>query len=346
MKSILSISLLATLAVMLSACGHNVSMETTVHEDGSLDKTIVLETGDTTRNFVGIGTETGWKMTTMLREDSSKEKKEENRKWNVIYQKSFTSSDEANNELSTKSDSLFRITSKFEKKFRWFYTYLYYSDTYHTLNRMDFLPTDYLTQEDYAFIERLPAEGKIISKADSLFLSDLHKRIFDVYGIRAIYEAHYDLDVTLIKESGLENRWIDSLQKHKDNIFRRFAEQQGGPEDFMYKAMDSLGIPIQYDKMRNRYDELYKQEEAKTNFINHASEGKYTHVINMPWQVLRTNADSVSDNRLQWNPPSIKFLLKDHTMYAEVRKINLWAFAVSVLVLIFTGYLFWRGKQL
>jgi len=325
-------------------------METTVHEDGSLDKTIVLETGDTTRNFLDIGTETGWKMTTLLIEDSTKEKKDSNRKWNVIYQKNFNSSDAANAELATKSDSLFRVSSKFEKRFRWFYTYLYYSDTYHTINRMDLPPTDYITQEDYAFIERLPAEGKIISKADSFYLSELHKRIFDVYGLRAIYEQHYDLDLVLIKESGLEDRWTDTLHKNKENMFKWLIDHQDVPEgdvpyDFMYKAMDSLGIPIPYDKMRNRFDELYEQADAKTNFINHASEGKYTHVINMPWQVVRTNADSVSGNRLQWNPPSIKFLLKDYTMYAEAKKINLWAVAVSVLVLIFTGYLLWRRRQ-
>lgn len=344
MKSILNILLLIALIVGLSACGHNVSMETTVHEDGSLDKTIVLEVVDTTRNFLGIGSAGGWKMNAHLIEDSTKEKSEANKKWSVTYQRTFASSEEANAELETPSDTLFRVSSKFDKKFRWFYTYLYYADTYRTINRMTMSPEDFLTPEDYAFIDRLPAEGQTISKADSFYLSELHKRIFDVYGIRAIYEAYYDLDVRLIKESGLENRWIDTLKRHKESIYAHLVKKQDVPEDFMYKAMDSLGIPFPFDKMRARYDELYKQEDAKTNFINHANEGKYIHVINMPWTVVRTNADSVSGNRLQWNPPAIKFLLKDYTMYAEVRKVNLWAFAVSAVVLFFTGYLFWRRR--
>jgi hypothetical protein len=99
------------------------------------------------------------------------------------------------------------------------------------------------------------------------------------------------------------------------------------------------------EKMRSRYDELYKREEAKTDFINHASEGKYTHVINMPWSVVRTNADSVAGKQLTWRPPSIKFLLKDHTMYAEARKMNVWAFVVSALVIVFTGYLLLRRRS-
>jgi hypothetical protein len=345
MKFILNILLLVALIVGLSACEHKVSMETTVHEDGSLDKTIVLEVEDTTRNFLGIGGESGWNVKTRLIEDSAKEKREDaKKKWSVTYQKKFTSSEEANADLATPSDSLFRISSTFDKKFRWFYTYLYYADTYKTINRMTLPPNDYVVQEDYAFIDRLPAEGQTISKADSFYLSEMHKRIFDVYGIRAIYEAHYDLDVRLIKESGLENRWIDTLRKHKESIYGYLNRKQDVPDDFMYKAMDSLGIPFPFNKMRAQYDELYRQEDAKTNFINHANEGKYMHVINMPWTIVGTNADSVSGNRLIWNPPSIKFLLKDYTMYGEARKVNFWAFLISAAVLFFTGYLFWRRR--
>ena len=344
MKSIRSIASLFIIVMAFSACEHKVYMETTVHEDGSLDKTVVLETGDTTKNFMGIGTGSGWTMTTHAIEDTTNKNKDD-KKWNVTYQKSFASAEEVNAALSAPSDTLFRVSSKFDKKFRWFYTYLYYSDTYHTINRMTLPPDDYVAQEDYAFIERLPAEGTTISKADSLYLTELHKKIFDIYGVRAIYEAHYALNEKLIRESGLENRWIDTLKKHKENIYQRLVKNENVPEDFMYKSMDSLGIPFPIQKMRARYDELYKREDAKTNFINYSSEGKYTHVINMPWTIVRTNADSVSGSRLQWNPPAIKFLLKDHTMYAEARKVNYWAFGVSLLVLGFTGYLFARKSR-
>jgi hypothetical protein len=201
---------------------------------------------------------------------------------------------------------------------------------------------DYLTREDFGFIERLPAEGQVITKADSLYLSRLQEKIFDVYGLRAIYESYYQMNEKLILESGLDERWLDTLKKHKENLYHQLADKKDLPEDFIYKAMDSLGIPFPYDKMRNRYDELYEREDAVTSFINHASEGKYTHIINMPWDVVRTNADSIYDKRLQWNPPSIKFLLNDYSMYAESRKINLWAVLVSVAIVVVSASLLWR----
>lgn len=345
MKIVLSAFLLAFLLMTISACEHNLSMETTVYENGTLDKTIILETADTTQNFLGIGAENGWKLTIdLIEEDTNSNKGTKSKKWKVKYEKPFTSAQQASEELATPSDSLFRVSSKFEKNFKWFYTYLYYSDTYHAINRMSYPMDDYITREDYAFIDRLPAEGQVVSKADSLYLSRLQEKIFDVYGLRAIYESYYQMNEKLIRESGLDERWLDTLKRHKENLYRQLADKKDLPEDFIYKAMDSLGIPFPYDKMRNRYDELYKREDAITSFINHASEGKYTHIINMPWSIVRTNADSVSDKRLQWNPPSIKFLLKDYTMYAESRKINLWAIIVSIVVVVFSVYLFWRRK--
>jgi hypothetical protein len=344
MKIALSVSLLALLVLTISACEHHVSMETTVYENGTIEKTIELELEDTTQNFLGIGAESGWKTTTTLMEDDKSDKKEADKKWKVRFEKTFTSAQQATAELAATSDSLFRVSSKFEKSFRWFYTYLNYSDTYHAINRMNYPMDDYITPEDISFIDRLPAEGKLISKADSLYLNRLHEKIFDIYGLRAIYESYYQMNEKLIRESGLEERWLDTLKIHKERLFRQLADKKDLPEDFIYKAMDSLGIPFPYDKMNNRYDELHQKEEAVTSFINHASEGKYTHIINMPWNVIRSNADSISDKRLQWNPPSIKFLLNDYTMYAEARRLNGWAILVSVAVVGFSVYLFWRRR--
>jgi hypothetical protein len=344
MKAIFNFFLATLLIISISACEHNVSMETTVHEDGTIDKIITLETGDTVKNFLGIGPATGWKLTASRMEDSTQEKVKDEKKWKSKFEKTFASAQQANEELASPSDSLFRISSKFEKQFKWFYTHLYYSDTYHSINRMSYPSDDYFTPEDFAFIDRLPAEGEIISKADSLYLSRLHDKIFDVYGLRAIYEEHYQLSQTLISESGVESQWLDTLKRHKENLFRHLADKKDVPEDFMFKAIDSLIIPFPTDKMRSRYDELYALEDAKTSFINHASEGKYTHVINMPWSIVNSNADSVAGNQLRWSPPSIKFLLKDYTMYAEARRVNYWAVALSVLLVIFTIYLFVRKK--
>lgn len=346
---ILPLLVLATLA----SCDHNVSMETTVREDGRLDKVIVFENKDSSKNIMGLTDKKDWKKSVIYKADTvidqdtvgQETRSVSHGEYTTTFRKSFASAEEANAELAVPNDSIFQVTSKFKKKFKWFYTYIYYSETYHSLNRMDLKPDDYLTPEDYAFIDRLPAEGKEISKADNFYLSELNNRIFDVYGMRAFYEEYFALTRQLIKENNLEDRWTDTLNIHKEDIFELLENKKDLPEDFLLGVMDSLSIPLDYKKAKVQHDLLYRKLSAKTNFITTANDGKYINRINMPWTVVNSNADSTAGNTLVWAPPSIKFLLKDYTMYGECRKLNWWAVIVSVLIIGLTGYLFIRKRN-
>lgn len=346
MKSTSFIIVLLLAVVFLSSCEHDVITETTVHPDGSLDKIFMLEF-DSARSarsdifllgggwhFERVSSETGKGI------DSAKTAKVFNR-----FSQKFKSAEEANLVLAHPADTLFSITSSFEKKFRWFYTYIYYAETYHALNHMKLKPDDYFTPEDYAFIDRLPAEGKKISKADNFYLDQLNTRIFDIYGMTAFYEEYFELTLKLLEENNLEARWIDTLKNHKENIFELLENKKDLEDDFMLHVLDSLHFPIRPDEARARYEVISKAFESKINFITTAHDGKYVNRINLPWDVIKTNADSVSGNSLIWAPPSIKFLLKDYTMYGECRKLNWWAVIVSILMVGFTGYLFIRKRN-
>ena len=50
-------------ALLFSSCEHPMTMETDVHEDGTLDKTLTFEKGDSsliTNNIFGIDSTKGW----------------------------------------------------------------------------------------------------------------------------------------------------------------------------------------------------------------------------------------------------------------------------------------------
>jgi hypothetical protein len=339
----LGISFFALL--IFASCDHNVSMETTVKEDGSLEKVFTFENKDSARNIMGLTGNNGWEKSVQLKEqpDSAKATSKE---FISVFKKSFASAEAANAELAVPNDSVFQVTSKFEKKFRWFYTYILYSDTYHSLNRMNLKPDDYLVPEDYTFIDRLPAEGKKISKADNFYLSELNKRIFDIYGTKAFYEEYFGLNLQLIKNNKLENRWIDTMNVHKEDIFELLENKKDIDDHYILTVMDSLHVPLDYKKAKEQYDTTFKKLNAKTNFISTASDGKFVNRINMPWEIVKTNADSTAANAAFWAPPTVKFLLKDYTMYAEARKLNWWAVAISVLFVLFTLYLFIRKSQI
>ncbi len=317
---------LVLLALLFGACEHTMRTETTVHPDGSLDKVITFEGKDSVRNLMGLQEGNGWSRQIHRQKDTAAKEKDA---WVVRYEKHFASTEEANQELASQSDTLLRVSATFERRFRWFYTYLRYAETYHAINRMNLPPDDYLVPEDYAFIDRLPAEGTPIAKADQFFLDKLQSRIYDDYGMLAYFEEFFDLHMALLRNQGVEQRWVDTLNTYKEHFFE-LTQRKDIEDDFLLDAIDSVGVPLNREAIRLPYEAGIKQFEAKMSFISGASDGKYHNRINLPWTVVQSNADSVAGNSLFWSPPSIKFLLKDYTMYGECRKLNVWAVLVSL----------------
>lgn len=342
MKKLPLLVLSLLIILTLASCEFDVATETTVYPDGSLDKTIAVEKTDSANYIFNVY---GWEKS-IIKKAKKDTAKTDSVQYDTFtsFHKKFASVEEANADLSVVSDTVLQVTSKFEKKFRWFYTYITYSETYHKLNKLAVGPEDFLTQEDYAFIDRLPAEGQEISKADELYLTLLHDKIFDRYGEQVFYEEVFNLaSIVVNSQAG-----IDSLKKHRKNFrpaMDKLEDRKGVNENnVLLTTLDSFKIPIDQTKVAE-FQIAQKKLWKKVGFISTVDDGKFVNQVNLPWDVVNTNADSVSGKSLFWAPPTIKFLLKDYTMYGECRKLNWWAVIVSLLVIGFTVYLFIRKSQ-
>ncbi len=333
----------------ISGCDHNVTIGSTVYEDGSLDRTVVLYDADSDNvsgNFMGASEAGGW--TTAI-EPGSKNKSENSKdeEINIIFTRHFASVADANREMNRDTDTLFQILSSFEKKNRWFYTYMEYSDTYRCLDRFKgALKEDYFTKEDYAFIHRLPAEGKPITKADSLYLARLNEKIFDVYGARTIFDELFSGMLSTLDEFNVAPMWKDSLLRQKENIYKNFVAEGNSKEveNELLAVVDHYKIPLPNAGRESILKKSAKMER-RLEFVSNAYSAKFRHRIRMPWKVISTNADSVNGHELFWNPPVTKFLLNDYMMTARARKMNIWAVAVSAMVVLLTIGLFFFRKR-
>ena len=328
----------------LMACDNPVRMETKVHEDGSLDKTIVLEETDRfrdTSNMFGISEKTGWK----VKLDTIKKENSDN-KYKVQFQKHFTSASEVNTELDKNLDTLFRINTTFEKKFRWFYTYIRYSETIRSIDRFkNSKPDDYFNQEDKAFIDRLSGEGTAISKADSLFLQQLNEKIFDRYAKDAMYNEYFSILTEAISRNTNDKKWIDTLNRKKNFIFEELGDMNDDLGPAFLKLADSLGIPLPKEKFTQDFLELSRDINSRIEFMSFARDGKYTSMVEMPWPILTSNADSVAGNKLFWRPLVTKFTIQPYEMYTESRRLNIWAVAVSALIIVVSVVLVFKSKK-
>lgn len=343
MKTKISITLLLG-ALLFSSCEHPMTMETDVHEDGSMDKTITFEKGDSsliTTNIFGIDSTKGWSAKIVELPVERKENGSDKIQYKTVFKKQFESVDQLNNELNTSSDTLFKVKSTFEKKFRWFYTYIHYTETFLPINRFKMLsPEDYLNEEDNQFINRLPGEGKAISKADSLYLQMLNVKIGDYYTNMAIFNEEFEILTELVKRSNLENKWMDTLLRKKEYIYNHIDKMKGEP-DFALQMADSLHIPLNQEQAIKDAPVLAKDLNSRISFMGFANDGKYMNIIHMPWTMINSNADSVAGNTLIWRPLVTKFLFKEYHMYAESRKLNIWALGISGLIVLLTIFI-WR----
>lgn len=320
MKTLPKFLLLASLA-SLASCENPISQETKVRADGSLEKTITFERTDTAvlqQNFFNIGRDRGWAATV---EELPQSKNEKEERYRVRFVKSFASTDEMNGELNTGADTLFNVRSNFQTRFRWFFTTVRYSETYLPLNRFtDIAYEDFFTPEDFQFIQRLPADGVPLPKADSVYLQVLNDKIDDHFVRMAVCREETEILKKLIRESRLEDRWIDSVDKYRSYLYEQVDEMKGD-QRFALKMADSLHLPLPKNATELA-DAISRNFNNRLKFMSYARDGKYQAIFEMPWTVVSSNADSVAGNRVYWRPSAHKFVFTEYELYAEVRKVN------------------------
>jgi hypothetical protein len=353
-----SITTIASLVMILAltSCDRNVTIESVVHPDGAIDRTIVLtevDSSEVDKNMFGIHSINGWETRVepyIEKPNDRVEERNQSPKHIITFRKHFTSAADANAELDNANDTLFSINSTFHKKFRWFYTYLEYADTYRAINRFHLVKTeDFFTKEDFDFIGRMPAEGKSIAKADSVYLDQLNKKIFDHFAMQAIYEEHFKLMLNVMRDAKIEQKYIDAYKQQKGLMFSILTKKENdnvfSDDAFMHQVMDSLQVDFPIDKIAEDYKQRSTEIKARIDFMSEAGfASKYINIIKMPWDVIETNADSIHINDLFFQPSPLKFMLKDYRMYATSRKLNYWTLIVSGVLIGLTIIAFVKRK--
>ncbi len=323
------------IAVIMMGCENPMTFRTKVNEDGSLEKTIIFEKAEAKTEFsnvFGISEKNSWIARVNKPYDSARVKSNKDN-FKIQFSKHFDSDQQMNMELDKRMDTLFQIHAKFEKKFRWFYTYIRYSETIRPINRFKMVnPKDFFTTEDSLFIQRLPAEGKTISKADSVSLLLLNEKVADHFANMGLFREIYHTLEEVIKRNLADKKWLDTLQKNEEVIYK-LIEKENGISDFVTKVTDDLKIPLPKLKATKNFNELSKELNARINFMSFARDGKYNNEFEMPWTVVASNADSINGNKLYWQPVVQKFIYMDYEMFAESRRLNLWAVVVSLAII-------------
>lgn len=338
----LSAMLMLTLFA-LASCDNSLQVHTKVNADGTIMREVTMD-GIKNLNLdqLPLTVDTIHWTKSFVKDTSSHDK------YFYTFSKTFTNAEESNSFLNADTiNHRLKLKASFSKKFRWFYTYYEFEDTYSYFKPTKLPVTDYLTPEDYLFIDRLPAEGKPISKADSMYLDQLQERLGERYLAEALCDFMIDLAIKRADSLG-EKTFALTLQSNRKKILELGLMAGDSLFDdgvWLFELTSRLKIvwPKDVKDQFERFDN--KTIESALGVYVLLSTTDLVNSIEMPGRIIETNADSLAGGVGIWSPPSIKFLVKDYTCLIVTRELNVWTILVSGSILILTLVVFLRGRR-
>lgn len=298
------------LAVGFTGCKKEYKTTTKINYDGSCDRIIVARIDSAGINNIAFP------FPKDKRWDVQYKKLENDTQKVYVAHKKFENVNDINEELA--NEKKFGLTIKFEKKFRWFFTYFNYRETYKAYNQFNHIPLEsYLSPGDYNLYLSGDTSQTLKQKLDFFFEENLYEEFFSQFSSELdklqpkvimseqLLNKKKELKESLITGSGE----VDEVLKTIENMFN--IKQASILKPVIDRIM--LRINDKIEKMFN-YD------------------GVYTNEVIMPGIILNTNANTIEANKVIWRFNENRFCYVDNEMLVESRAINMWAIYVTIAV--------------
>ncbi len=349
---------IVSVVLLLAGCGHNYQVDTIIYADGSCLRTLTVSFEDSVDiDFFEldhpIPIDTSWNL--VIESDTT-----ENGDTIFIHKASklFESVDQMNLLYANDSGmyrSIDRIVS-LNKRFRWFYTFLDYKETYNKLFNQPSL-TNYLdsTQFYYAMLLQAEQEKYLKENFDTIAAKQFDKEAEDgfykwieftiMYScFDAIEESIKNIKDCSLSESNFSNK-RDSITNLMNTQFNLFEN-----DDDVFVAIKRVFEidSISYQKLEKEapffeFNEKYRLWEDI--FINE----DYVNSVQMPGLIIETNSAKISENNeVEWKVGWIKYFTDDFEMIVQSRIVNTWAFWMSggLILLVLIILIFKRKNKI
>lgn len=356
------------ISIIAGSCIEYYKVSTKINPDGSLTRTIQV-VSDSNSFFEGnlkVPADSSlWKISGkwihMVPGDTSSEKKYE-----YTATRHFNNVAELNDFLKIDSDTTKEVETKveFRKKFRWFYTFIIFSETY--LKEMPFNHAEideYMSEGEYSFfyddeytynrendslihIADLTVIPEL-SPDDSIRVEELEEEImlkFSDWFVRNVFEEYTDLVLNATKESMPEKHKV--LIDNKEELYKKFDLKElilfESKDDDTPMSIVADFLELSEDSIKKLNPPVFDLFYKKLDNTNEHGLNNFTvkNMFEMPGDLINTNADSISMNKSYWNYNTLRSYAKDYTLYSEVRIINKWAFVISgIVIIVLLGFL-------
>lgn len=243
--------------------------------------------------------------------------------------------------------SKMKVNHALEKKFRWFYTYYKYSETYPQLKTDFKIPIDkYMTNDEASFW--FTGQPNIVQGMNGIEIREFVGKLEDAYNIwygLNVWSNEFDVLVKNYDKIEIKPVSVERLKELRDTIFFSIKEKD------KYEMKDVLN---QYFKT-TAFSPLWQGDSSVMRKYEKGAENQeymsyfskdFNYKLIMPGKIISAiNAVQHSDT-LSWKLTAYRMAVSDYTIEAQSRKSNIWAFIVTGLILILAvGSFLWKGKK-
>lgn len=317
-------------ALLLSGCfGEKYTVVTKVNKDGSIDRTISQKERDSTTTEVSAfhaSEAAGWTLervpdTTQATGTAA------------LFTKHFASAEDATRDAQSVTGG-YPITSRMEESYSWFFTASKFSETYPSSITFDNVSlTEYFTDSDLAYMKAVSL-GDTVLRQDSARNAAVEKK-YETYLLRGFVETFIRGAGDVMRASGVESRWIDSLSANKQKLLNMGNRGQDINEVLLVSyAIDSLRLPVA--QLRDTLQQVVPDNIFESIF------DEAHHTIIMPYAITGSNSSNVMGHVATWKVSL--GTVQELELYVETRKMNWLEIGVTILALSLV-FVFLRRKK-
>ena len=321
MKNNYAIVVLLFVLSLFSGCNKDYKTKTVINKDGSCERTVKLISDNKDINFKYIKfpvpnkENKGWTI------KSEKESSDTSKYVYTAYKK-FAQVSDLNKEYSDKEK--FGIEVNLYKKFRWFYTYMEYKETYKKYFPFNNIALkEYLSAEEYQKYKNGDTSKVMKDKIDEFMgknlLAEFWKILKDSMKVKSIGNISYDF--VFSKKEEVENFLKIDIERSKNNEL----------------SISSLGKILRIKDIKPFYKLISSIADGlKQKFVDSVmvDDDEYSNKVIMPGIIISSNAASIKGNEAEWKLNVERFCFDNYIMTVESRVTNVWAFIITAVVVL------------
>lgn len=364
------IGLILSMATCLASCANqDTEMKTVVESDGScyrefkalVDSAFMVKSTTQTAEFFPVELDSTWEIswkvddgepntTYPLTPTQYKRLVGSNSKIEATVRKHFDRVSDMTTEFKWKESNAWselNVTYSLEKKFRWFYTYYAFRETYPRIETNFDVPLDsFMTKNEANFW--LKGSPNLVAGMNGVeirdFTGQLEDKFTQWYFLNSWHTMYREL---LSNYDSIQSPPVDkaTLALLQDSIFNT-----------LIKGNESVKMPDALNKFfhTKAFSALWQtknspmarvESQLEDNGFERLLFQSITYNLVLPGTILTSSNATMKDNVATWKITAFRMLNSDYTLEAQSRKPNIWAFILSGIVVLIALGSFWYSPK-